>query len=72
MMAPRVVAKGQNLIALKIRQIAEENDVPIVEDPPLARALYSSVDINQEIPETFFQAVAEVLAYVYKMKKRAV
>jgi len=71
-MAPRVVAKGQNLIALKIRQIAEENDVPIVEDPPLARALYGSVEINQEIPEAFFQAVAEVLAYVYKMKKRAV
>ena len=72
MMAPRVVAKGQNLIALKIKQIAEENAVPIVEDPPLARALYKSVDINQEIPETFFQAVAEVLAYVYKMKNRAV
>ncbi len=72
MMAPRVVAKGQNLIALKIKQIAEENSVPIVEDPPLARALYKSVDVNQEIPETFFQAVAEVLAYVYKMKNRAV
>ncbi len=72
MMAPRVVAKGQNLIALKIRQIAEENNVPIVEDPPLARALYNSVEINQEIPETFFQAVAEVLAYVYKMKKRVI
>ncbi len=72
MTAPRVVAKGQNLIALRIRQLAEEHGVPIVEDPPLARALYKSVEINQEIPETFFQAVAEVLAYVYKMKKRVV
>jgi len=68
--APKVVAKGQNHLALKIREIAIENGVPIVEDPPLARALYKSVDIDQEVPVQFFQAVAEVLAYVYKLNKK--
>ncbi|MEJ2634044.1 MAG: flagellar biosynthesis protein FlhB [Calditrichia bacterium] len=68
--APTVVAKGRNLIAYKIKEIARENDVPIVEDPPLARALYKSVEIDQEIPAKFFQAVAEILAYVYKLKNK--
>lgn len=68
--APKVVAKGQNNLALKIREIAREHAVPIVEDPPLAQALYKSVDLDQEVPMQFFQAVAEVLAYVYKLKKK--
>ncbi|NOX36583.1 MAG: flagellar biosynthesis protein FlhB [Calditrichaeota bacterium] len=72
MRAPKVVAKGQNLIALRIRDLAEMHDVPIVEDPPLARALYQTVELDQEIPEQFFQAVAEVLAYVYKLKQKTV
>ncbi len=72
MRAPRVVAKGQNLIALRIRDLAEAHQVPIVEDPPLARALYHTVELEQEIPEQFFQAVAEVLAYVYKLKNKSV
>jgi len=68
--APKVVAKGQNYIALRIKELAQENDVPIVEDPPLAQALYKTVEIDREIPARFFQAVAEVLAYVYKMKNK--
>ena len=68
--APMVVAKGKNLIAFKIREIAIAHDIPIVEDPPLARALFSAVDIDQELPSKFFQAVAEVLAYVYKLKNK--
>lgn len=67
--APRVVAKGRGFIARKIREIAEENKVPIVEDPPLAQALFKAVEIGMDIPGDFFQAVAEVLAYVFKLKK---
>ncbi len=66
--APIVVAKGKDLIALKIREIATENKVPIVENPPLARALYSSVELDQEIPLDHYNAVAEVIRYVYKLK----
>lgn len=69
MMAPKVVAKGANLIAEKIKQIARENDVPIVEDKPLAQVLYKMVDIDQLIPEDLYKAVAEVLAFVYEQKK---
>ena len=65
--APRVVAKGKNYLAQRIRQKAIENQVPIVENPPLARALYSSVDVGQEIPSHLYRAVAEVLAYIYKL-----
>ncbi len=68
--APRLIAKGRNHIAFKIREIAEENNIPIVEDPPLARALYKSVELNQEVPAEFFQTVAEVLAHVYRMKNK--
>lgn len=67
MRAPKVVAKGQNLLAMKIREIAIANGVPIVERPPLARALFSMVEVGQEIPEQFYKAVAEVLAYVYEL-----
>jgi len=69
MMAPKVVAKGANVIAEKIREIARENDIPIVEDKPLAQVLYKIVDIDQFIPEDLYRAVAEVLAFVYEQKK---
>ncbi len=66
--APILVAKGQDLIALKIREIAKENDIPIVENPPLARALFASVEIDEEIPFEHYNAVAEVIKYIYKLK----
>lgn len=69
--APIVVAKGTDLIALKIREIAEANSVPIVENPPLARALYEIVELDEQIPEEHYKAVAEVIAYVYKLKGKA-
>ncbi len=65
--APRVVAKGKNYLALRIRQKAIENQVPLIENPPLAQALYKSVDVGQEIPAHFYRAVAEVLAYIFKL-----
>lgn len=66
--APIVVAKGEDYLALKIREIAKENHVEIVENKPLARMLYANVDIGQEIPPELYQAVAEVLAMVYNLK----
>ena len=69
--APRVVAKGQDLIALKIRTIAIEHDVVIYEEPPLARALHGTTEIGDEIPGPLFLAVAKVLAYVYHLRKSA-
>ncbi|WP_035099485.1 flagellar biosynthesis protein FlhB [Aneurinibacillus terranovensis] len=66
--APIVIAKGQDFLALKIKEIAKQNDIITMENKPLARTLYASVEINQEIPEDLFQAVAEILAYVYKLK----
>ena len=66
--APVVVAKGQNEIALRIREIAKENNVPLVEDKPLARTLYKTVDVGQLIPASLYKAVAEILAYVFKLK----
>ena len=68
MKAPVVVAKGADVIAARIREVAKENDVPIVENPPLARALYDNVDIDREIPFDHYKAVAEVIGYVYKLK----
>lgn len=68
MEAPIVVAKGQDFIALKIREIAQQNDVPIVENPPLARALFASVEIDEPIPTEHYAAVAEVIKYVYQLK----
>lgn len=70
MNAPRVVAKGVDYLAQQIRAIATEHHVPIVEDPPLARALYTSCEVDDEIPEVLFRAVARVLAYVYRLRKR--
>ncbi|HLI23144.1 MAG TPA: flagellar biosynthesis protein FlhB [Stellaceae bacterium] len=66
--APKVVAKGADLVALKIREIATENDVPIVENPPLARALYAAVEIDREIPPEHYKAVAEIISYVFRLK----
>jgi flagellar biosynthesis protein FlhB len=68
--APVVIAKGQDLVAKQIRRIADENNVPIVPDPPLARSLHKSVEIGQMIPAELFAAVAGVLAFVYKMAGR--
>lgn len=68
--APVVVAKGQDLVAKQIRRIAQENDVPIVPDPPLARSLHRSVEIGQMIPAELYAAVAQVLAFVYRMAGR--
>jgi len=70
MAAPKVVAKGQDLIAQRIKQIAREHNVPVVENKPLARALYSTVEVDQEITYELFQAVAQVLAYIYSLKQR--
>ncbi len=72
MKAPELVAKGADYIAFQIKKIAKENNVPIVENPLLARRIYRDVEIGEEIPVELYQAVAEVLAYVYKIKRRAV
>ena len=67
MTAPVVVAKGKNYLAQRIRQRAVENQVPVVENPPLAQALYKSVEVGQEIPPHLYRAVAEILAYIFKL-----
>ena len=69
MVAPTVVAKGQDFIALKIREQAQAHDVPIVENPPLARALYAQVKVGGEVPGDLYEAVAEVLAFVYQINR---
>jgi flagellar biosynthetic protein FlhB len=71
-LAPEVVAKGKDLIAFKIRRIAEEHGVPVIADPPLARGLHKAVDVGHQIPEEFFQAVAQLLAFVYRVAGRKV
>jgi flagellar biosynthetic protein FlhB len=68
MRAPTVIAKGADLLAARIRGIAETNNVPILEAPPLARALFTHTDIGEQIPEKLYTAVAEVLAYVFQLK----
>jgi len=68
--APVVVAKGADFLAAKIREIALEGKVPIVPNPPLARALYQKCEIGDFVPRELFQAVAEVLAYVYRTIKK--
>ncbi len=65
--APKVVAKGKNYLALRIRQRALDHQVPLIENPPLAQALYKSAEIGQEIPAHLYRAVAEILAYVYRL-----
>ena len=68
MAAPRVVAKGADLLALKIRDIAREAQVPVLQAPPLARALYAHTEVDQEVPARLFSAVAQVLAWVYQLR----
>lgn len=70
MVAPKVVAKGAGFIARKIREVAREKGIPLVENKPLAQLLYRLVEVGQEIPETLYRAVAEVLAYVYRLRQR--
>ena len=70
MISPEVVAKGADEVALKIREIAKENKVPIVENVPLARALYKTVKVDEAVPRTLYKAVAEVLAFVYRLKRK--
>jgi flagellar biosynthetic protein FlhB len=70
MQTPKVIAKGKRLIAEQIKKLALEAGVPIVEDKPLASAMYDKVDVGDDIPVEFFTAIAEVLAYVYRLKKR--
>jgi flagellar biosynthetic protein FlhB len=69
MAAPTVLAKGKNFLALRIRKMADEHEIPIIENPPLAQALYKSADVGQEIPAELYKAVAEVLAYIFKLMK---
>ncbi|KWF09504.1 flagellar biosynthesis protein FlhB [Burkholderia pseudomultivorans] len=69
MRAPKVVAKGANLVAARIRELAAEHNVPLLEAPPLARALYHNVELEREIPGSLYAAVAEVLAWVYQLKR---
>lgn len=68
MAAPRVVAKGADLLALRIRDLAKESGVPVLEAPPLARALYAHAELDREVPAALFAAVAQVLAYVYQLR----
>jgi len=67
--APKVVAKGKNYLALRIRERALENQVPLIENPPLAQALYKSAEVGQEIPAHLYRAVAEILAYIYRLMR---
>ncbi|MEK9596522.1 MAG: flagellar biosynthesis protein FlhB [Rhodospirillaceae bacterium] len=69
MAAPVVIAKGGDAVALRIREIANENKIPIVENPPLARALFATVDIDQEVPPQHYKAVAEVISYIMTLKR---
>jgi len=71
MTAPVCVAKGADLIALKIKEVAAEHDVPVVENPPLARALHATIDIDDEVPPEHYKAVAEIIGYVMKLRRRA-
>ena len=70
MMAPKVLAKGQDLVAQKIKAIGRENDVPLVENRPLARALFAATQVGDYVPRELYQAVAEVLAYVYRLRRK--
>ena len=70
MAAPTVIAKGSDNVAMRIREVAEENEVPIVENPPVARALHATCEIDQEVPPEHYKAVAGIISYVYKLKNR--
>ena len=68
--APKIVAKGIDFLALRIKDIAKENNVPIIENPALARSLYDQIEIDREIPSEFYKAMAEVFSYVYELKRK--
>lgn len=68
--APKIIAKGINFLALKIRDVAKENKIPIIENPALARSLYDQIDIDREIPSEFYKAMAEIFSYVYELKRK--
>ena len=70
MTAPEVIAKGADHLALRMRTVARENNIPILERPELARDLYANVEIGDDIPERFYKAIAEILAFVYRLRKR--
>lgn len=72
MEAPVITAKGADLVAKRIREIAKENGVPIMENPPLARTLYAKVELDQAIPPNLYAAVAQVIAFVYKLKRKTI
>ncbi len=71
MAAPVCVAKGVDNVALKIRELAKEHDIPIVENPPLARALHAGVELEQEIPSEHYKAVAEVIGFVMRLRRKS-
>jgi flagellar biosynthetic protein FlhB len=71
MAAPQITAKGKGFVARKIREMAEEHGIPVVENKPLAWALYESVEVGDEVPENLYRGVAEILAMVYKLKGKA-
>jgi flagellar biosynthetic protein FlhB len=68
MSAPRVISKGADLLAMKIRDVAKHHSIPVLQSPMLARALYANAEIDQDIPSTLYTAVAQVLAYVYRLR----
>ena len=68
--APLVLAKGIDFIALRIKEVAREHDIPIIENPSLARSLFDQIEVDKEIPSEFYKAMAEVFSYVYELKKR--
>ena len=68
--APECVAKGLDAVALRIRKVAEEHGVPVVEDPPLARALYSAVEVDQIIPHQHYEAVAKIIGFILAGRRR--
>src|SRR5919199_1026914 len=71
-LAPEVIAKGKDLVAAQIKKVARENEAPVISDPPLARSLHATVEIGHQIPEELYQAVAQLLAFVYRVARRKV
>jgi len=67
--APKIVGKGIDFLAIKIKEVARENKIPIIENPVLARALYDQIELEQEVPSEFYQAVAEIFTYIYELNK---
>jgi flagellar biosynthetic protein FlhB len=70
MEAPKLVAKGQDVLAHRIRDLAEELDIPVVENPPLARALYAGVEVDEYVPPEHYETVAKIISYVFNLKGR--